>query len=326
MTNPDNIVRMGTRLGGRGSIQEENAWAQVYSAGILAGVGAKQNPNPGMTVLVGGTTTSPDVVIATGTTGYKVALDIVGQKIITVAAPATNSRITSIVAYTDALTVQSTETNVTGSPKTCGLIIVNGTAAANPQPPTDTQIRQAITSDGATGSQAYYGVVANVKIDANTTTITDSLITNVRSNVSYGLAKKPSFSVYKSITTGFNAGDNVVVFDKKDYDDLNMYNATTGNFIIPVDGKYHITMQVGVGSAGISGAAHAHVFRNGEVIRMTQKDVGSGSEMKLLRFHLSFYEYLKKDDTLSVHVWCSESRNIDGNRKYTFLQVEMVGV
>ena len=326
MTNPDNIVRMGTRLGGRGSIQEENAWAQVYSPGVIAGAGAKQNPNPGMMVLVGGTTTNPDVVIAAGPTGYRIALDVIGQKIINVAAPATNSRITSIVAYTDALTVQSTEATITGSPKTCGLIVVNGIASANPQPPTDTQIRQAITSDGATGAQAYYGVIANIKIDANTTTITDSLITNVRSNASYGLVKKPSFSVYKSITTGFNAGDSVVVFDKKDYDDLNMYNTTTGNFTIPVDGKYHITMQVGVGSAGISGAAHVHVFRNGEVIRMTQKDVGSGSEMKLLRFHLSFYEYLKKDDTLSIHAWCSESRNIDGNRKYTFLQVEMVGV
>ena len=326
MTNPDNIVRMGTRLGGRGSIQEENAWAQIYSPGVLAGVGAKQNPNPGMTILVGGTTTSPDVVIATGPTGYRVALDVIGQKIINVAAPATNSRITSIVAYTDALTVQSTEATITGSPKTCGLIVVNGVASADPQPPTDTQIRQAITSDGATGTQAYYGVIANIKIDANTTTITDSLITNIRSNVSYGLDKKASLSVYKSVTTGFNLGDNVVVFDKKDYDDLNMYNTTSGDVTIPTDGKYHINTQVGVGSAGITGMAHCHVLKNGEVIRMSQKDIGSGSNAKLLRLSLSFYEMLKKGDVLSVHIWCSESRNIDGDRKFTFLQVEMVGV
>nr|DAK13078.1 MAG TPA: Complement C1q-like protein [Caudoviricetes sp.] len=133
-------------------------------------------------------------------------------------------------------------------------------------------------------------------------------------------------SAYCSTNVAFNAGDFAVVFDKKDYDPLNMYSTETGKVIIPVEGRYHINTQVGVGSAGISGAAHCHVLKNGEAIRMSQKDIGSGSEAKLLRLQLSFYERLKKGDVLSVHIWCSESRNIDGDRKFTFFQVEVVGV
>jgi hypothetical protein len=87
------------------------------------------------------------------------------------------------VAYTDDLALESTEYTVTGSPASCGLIVVNGTAAASPSAPTDTQIRSAITSDGATGSQASYAVIATIKVASNTTAITDSLITRNQSGV-----------------------------------------------------------------------------------------------------------------------------------------------
>ena len=177
MTNPDNIVRVRARNGGRASVYEANGWAQAYTSGLLEGNGVVQNTSADMNVLVGGSATKPDVVLAVNPAGYKIALDLVGQQPLTLTTPASNSRVSAIVAYTDDLALASTEDSVTGSPASCGLIVVNGTAAADPSEPSDTQIRNAITADGATGSQAAYCVIATVLVANDTTTITDSLIT-----------------------------------------------------------------------------------------------------------------------------------------------------
>ena len=177
MTNQDNIVRVRARNCGRASVYEANGWAQSYSAGLLEGNGVTQNTSADMNVLVGGSTSKPDVVLAENPAGYKIALDLVGQQPVAITTPASNSRISAIVAYTDDLSLQSTEDTVTGSPASCGLIVVNGTASASPSAPTDTQIRSAITADGATGSQACYAIIATIEVASDTTIISDSLIT-----------------------------------------------------------------------------------------------------------------------------------------------------
>lgn len=177
MTNPDNIVRVRARNGGRASVYEANGWAQAYTSGLLEGNGVTQNISADMNVLVGGSATKPDVVLAINPADYKIGLDLVGQQAIAITAPASNSRISAIVAYTDDLSLATTEDTVTGSPSSCGLIVVNGTASVSPSEPTDNQIRTAITADGATGSQAAYCVIATVLVESTTTTITDSMIT-----------------------------------------------------------------------------------------------------------------------------------------------------
>ena len=177
MTNPDNIVRVRARNGGRASVYEANGWAQAYSAGILEGSGVIQNTPADMNVLVGGSATKPDVVLASNPAGYKIALDIIGQQAVAITAPASNKRISVIVAYTDDLSLATTQDTVTGSPASCGLIVVNGTAANSPTAPTDAQIRTAITSDGATGSQAAYCVLAEILVENGTTAVDNSMIT-----------------------------------------------------------------------------------------------------------------------------------------------------
>ena len=182
-TNPNDIVRVRARANGRASVYEANAWCQSLSQGVLDGNGVVQNTSADMNVLVGGTSSKPDVVIASNPSGYKVALDIVGQQAVAITVPASNKRITSIVAYTDDLSLASTDENITGSPSSCGLIVVNGTASASPSVPDDATIRTAITADGATGSQACYCVLAEILVDHTTTTITNSLIDNKISGV-----------------------------------------------------------------------------------------------------------------------------------------------
>jgi hypothetical protein len=175
-TNPNNIVRIRARNNGRASVYEANAWCQAYSEGLLSGVGVIPNTSADMNVLVGGSQNNPDIVIAANAAGFKVALDLVGQAPIAITAPASSSRVSSVVVYSDDLSLAGTDTNITGSPNSCGLIVVNGPAAASPDPPSDAAIRSAITADGATGSQAVYGVIANITVESGTTSITSSLI------------------------------------------------------------------------------------------------------------------------------------------------------
>lgn len=201
MTNPDNIVRVRARNGGRASVYEANGWCQAYGSGILEGTGVVQNTVANMTVLVGGSSSKPDVLIAQNPAGYKIALDLVGQQPVTITSPASNSRISAIVAYTDDLALESTEDTVTGSPASCGLIVVNGNSSASPSAPTDTQIRNAITSDGATGSQASYAIIATIRVASNTTSITDALITRNQAGVQ---SSKIDFSTF-DIRTGTGA-------------------------------------------------------------------------------------------------------------------------
>ena len=182
-TNPNNIVRTRARLGGRASILEANAWCQPFSAGLLEGNGVIQNTSADMNVLVGGSNSKPDVLIAQSPAGYKIALDIVGQQAVALTAPATNSRVSAIVAYTDDLALVSEDTTVTGSPSSCGLIVVNGGTSSSPSAPTESAIRSAITADGATGSQAVYCVIAEVTVASTTTAITDSLISINRAGI-----------------------------------------------------------------------------------------------------------------------------------------------
>jgi len=206
MTNPDNIVRVRARNGGRASVYEANGWCQAYGSGILEGTGVVQNTVANMTVLVGGSSSKPDVLIAQNPSGYKIALDLVGQQPVTITAPASNSRISAIVAYTDDLALESTEDTVTGSPASCGLIVVNGNTSASPSAPTDTQIRSAITSDGATGSQASYAIIATIRVASNTTSITNALITRNQAGVQSSKIDFTTFNV-KDIEVGTKSGE-----------------------------------------------------------------------------------------------------------------------
>lgn len=175
-TNPGKIVRLRSRPNGRGSVYEANMWAQQHSDGLFSGRGVVRNTVADMNVLVGGTTDNPDVVLGKLPSDFLIALDIVGQQVIRITAPSSNKRIASVVAYSDNIALNSTDTNTTGSPSSCGLIVVYGSTSATPVAPTESQIRQAVTQDGATGSQAVIAVIANITTESSTTTITDEMI------------------------------------------------------------------------------------------------------------------------------------------------------
>ena len=290
MTNPDNIVRVRARNGGRASVYEANGWAQAYTSGLLEGNGVIQNTVADMNVLVGGSSSKPDVVLAENPAGYKIALDLVGQQAIAITAPATNKRISAIVAYTDDLSLQSTEDTVTGSPASCGLIVVNGTAGATPSDPTDAQIRTAITADGATGSQAAYCVIATILVASNTTTITDSLITT---NVAQIGSNNIDFAtlmpeLYETIYSGAGASSVTVSKAVANYDSLLVTvkdpgHNHTGTAVVPKG--YEGSIAFAASDGGYLRFVMATISASGTTVSLSDRYVvyvsGSGSSPRI---------------------------------------------
>lgn len=179
-TNPNNAVGTNAAYDGRTSVKAFNDGIGAYSRGILSGWAC--SPNTGMTVSLGGNGTTRDIAIAEDVGGNKITVNNISESPINVtmsAAPSTNSRIDLIVAYVDN-PPQGSATSI-DNPGACGLITVSGTAAANPVAPTESTIRTAITADGASGSTAYYVILAQITIAAGTTDI-------VAGNISAGSA------------------------------------------------------------------------------------------------------------------------------------------
>ena len=176
MTNPNNAVGTNGAYGGRTSVNAFNDNLAVYSGrGILSGWACE--PSSGMTVALGGDGEHRDVAIAEDPIGNRTTINNISEAPVEVtiaAAPATNSRIDSIVAYV-VRPPQGSASEV-DNPAAVGLIAVSGTVAGTPTAPDDNAIRTAITADGAAGTTAYYVVLANITVANGTTVITSTEI------------------------------------------------------------------------------------------------------------------------------------------------------
>ena len=175
-TNPNNAIGTNGAYGGRTSVNALNDNLAAYTArGIISGWEA--SPNSGMTIQLGGITGTRDVAVAEDASGNKTTINNISGSPIEItlsAAPSTNSRIDSIVAYVEN-PPQGTNSGL-DNPGACGIIAVSGTVAASPSAPTESTIRSAITSDGGTGSTAYFVVLANITVVNGTTDITSDAI------------------------------------------------------------------------------------------------------------------------------------------------------
>ena len=222
MTNPNDIMGTNAGFGGRTSPNAFNDNLSLYSKGVVSGWAC--TPKSGMTVQLGGSATVRDVAIAEDNAGNKTTINNrLGTPVdITLAgAPVTNSRIDAIVAYVDS-PAQGQATDVDYAEAT-GIIAVEGTASASPTVPSDADIRSAITSDGASGTTAYYVILATITVGTGVTTIGSGVIiagTNSQLSVTSGddiVAKAVEALSYKSgdtinVTTGSAAGITITGF------------------------------------------------------------------------------------------------------------------
>lgn len=201
MTNPNDNIGTNAGYNGRTSSKAFNDVLSVLSRGVLSGWTCE--PSSGMTVTVGGTGSERDVAIAEDNAGNRTTINNrLGTPVsITLdASPSTNNRIDSIVAYAEG-TIQGQGSTDVDFPSGVGIITVSGTVAANPTAPDDTAIRNAITADGATGSSAFYVVLAEILVGTSVSTIGAGSITQ---GAKAQLASDSGASIQAQILRKFN--------------------------------------------------------------------------------------------------------------------------
>lgn len=167
-SNPNNAIGTNAAYSGRTSVNAFNDDLAAYSRGILTGWNCQVDT--GLTVMLGGGHSVRDVAIAEDNAGNKTTINNISLDEVPVTldtAPGANSRIDAIVAYVDNPPQGSSST--ADNPEACGIIPVAGTPAVDPQAPDDNAIRTAITADGASGTTAYYVVLATVTVPTGTT-------------------------------------------------------------------------------------------------------------------------------------------------------------
>lgn len=232
-TNPNNAVGTNAAYDGRTSVKAFNDNIGAYSSGILSGWAC--SPNTGMTVSLGGDGTTRDIAIAEDVAGNKTTINNISEAPISVtmsAAPSTNSRIDLIVAYVDN-PPQGSATSI-DNPGACGLITVSGTAAANPVAPNESAIRTAITADGASGSTAYYVILAQITIAAGTT---DIVAGNISAGSAAGIGAQnidwTNFTMPTSSVTqlAFGYGYKVTLYRVGNIIMLRSWNSFTANIV-----------------------------------------------------------------------------------------------
>lgn len=189
MTNPGNAVGTNGAFGGRTSVNALNdSLATLMSPGVTSGWGCV--PKGGLTVSLGGNGTNRDVAIAEDDAGNRTTLNNISENPIDVTlpdAPVTGQRIDLIVGYVN--NPPQGSSTVMDNPQACGLIVVSGSPVAqNPTVPTDSDIRSAITTDGASGNTAYYAILAQIEVAAGMTDITASRITTTLTGAACRLA------------------------------------------------------------------------------------------------------------------------------------------
>lgn len=202
-TNPNNAVGTNGAFGGRTSVNAFNdVLGSLNGRGILSGWAL--SPSSGMVIVAGGDGSTRDVAVAEDNIGNKTTINNISEEPVPIeipAAPATGSRIDTVVAYVDN-PAQGSAT-VTDNYGACGLIVVSGSAASSPTAPTESDIRTAITADGGAGSVAYYVELGRVTVATGTTDISSNMLTKG------GYAAVTSNNVDLATTAGYTTVRNV---------------------------------------------------------------------------------------------------------------------
>lgn len=209
MTNPNSIIGTNAGYNGRTSSRAFNDVLAALSRGVLSGWECA--PSAGMTVTLGGNGTDRDVAIAEDNAGNRTSINNRLGTPVSVelsSAPATNNRIDVIVAYAEN-SIQGSGASDVDFPSGTGIIAIEGTIAANPTAPDDTAIRDAITADGATGSSAFYVVLAEILVGTGVTSIGSGVITQ-------GDKAQIASSTASDLISAIKQSMNITQFDTQD--------------------------------------------------------------------------------------------------------------
>ena len=291
-TNPNNAVGTNAAYDGRTSVEAFNDDLAAFTSGIISGWDC--SPNTGMTVSLGGDGSTRDVAIAEDNAGNKTTINNISGSPIDVtlsAAPGSNSRIDLVVAYVDN-PPQGSNTE-TDNPDACGIIKVTGIAASTPAEPDDSDIRSAITADGASGTTAFYVVLAKITVASGVATITSSDIEQggiaalrgekVVSSDNINWSSLPAvpkcvISAHLSSNIAINSGTVIAMAQENIIGEGLTINGS-GRFVIGDNINYVLVFASWTCSPEASGFRRVHIRKNGSLTEgyaFTTSDVATG--------------------------------------------------
>lgn len=328
MTNPNDAIGTNGAFGGRTSVNAFNDSLAAYSTrGVISGWDCV--PKTGLTVSLGGTAGVRDVAAAMDANGNFTTINNISGSAVDVtmpAAPASNKRIDLVVAYVDN-PPQGNTTDV-DNPDACGIISVSGTAAANPTPPTEANIRSAITADGASGSTAYYVILAKITITSGTTDIDATMI---QSGVSDLGAEMQGGKVGTQAIQ-----DGAVTAAKLDWSTFEYHNSETNNYGYPTaytNTLSYTTLSAGKFLAIASGTQTAttnNTFyqrliqtRGGTSVANTARYVSGISSAAWSNFSMQYIFNCQAGDVIAIQRQASTATSADGNNRTTLTIVRI---
>lgn len=123
-------------------------------------------------------------------------------------------------------------------------------------------------------------------------------------------------------------GVSIVNYNEVEYDTVKMFDKSTHQSTVPVDGIYTISAKAAVTSAGYNSATTATVmvYKNGKLLEEMTRVAGSGNGLTLLRLSHTFDVLLKKGDVIDVRAHCSENRDYGGPSTHSRFSMRLVAL
>lgn len=187
-----------------------HALGNAFVGSWISGFRVRQASPVGMNVLIGGESGIPDDLLVRDAMSATFPVSNLSTQPIQASVTTANSanpRIDAVVIYIDT-NVAASQTVANNENRTKA-IVVPGTPATNPSAPTPSQIKAKI------GASNPYEVIAEIRVNAGTTTILDSVITDRRNPATLADGRINRGEMFKNGVIKSDALDDDIVLPQK---------------------------------------------------------------------------------------------------------------
>lgn len=186
-----------------------HALGNAFVGSWISGFRVRQASPVGMNVLIGGEGGIPDDLLVRDAMSATFPVSNLSTQPVQASVTTANSanpRIDAVVIYIDT-NVAASQTVANNENRTKA-IVVPGTPATNPSAPTPSQIKAKI------GASNPYEVIAEIRVNAGTTTILDSVITDRRNPATLADGRINRAEIFKNGVIGSDALGNDIVLPR----------------------------------------------------------------------------------------------------------------
>ena len=186
-----------------------HALGNAFVGSWISGFRVRQASPVGMNVLIGGENGVPDDLLVRDAMSATFPVSNLSTQPVQASVTTANSanpRIDAVVIYIDTNVAASQA--VANNENRTKAIVVPGTPATNPSAPTPSQIKAKI------GASNPYEVIAEIRVNAGTTTILDSVITDRRNPATLADGRINRAEMFKNGVIGSDALGNDIVLPR----------------------------------------------------------------------------------------------------------------